>query len=702
VIKRDPLATTIKPSKPARQARNQGHRDPSHRSIGPSQPHEPARTGTWALSLAALGVVYGDIGTSPLYALQTLFSTRHHAVEPSIAHITGVISLVVWALVFVVTVKYVLIVLRADHQGEGGVLSLATLIHHALLRRRHAHSDVESADRTAHPRTATWALTAGIVGACFFFGDSVITPAISVLSAVEGATVAFPEHSHLVVPAALAILVVLFSVQRFGTAGVGGLFGPVMLVWFLTLAALGLPQVVARPEILVALSPVPGLVFLATEPLLGFVAMGAVVLAVTGAEALYADIGHFGRRPIARAWLWLVLPALLLNYLGQGALILRDPGAVANPFFRLAPDWAVLPLTGLAVVATVIAAQAVITGAYSVARQAMRLGRLPPLEIRRTSAQAPGQIYVPLVNWLLMGAVVVVVLLFGSSAALASAYGLAVTITLVITTVLLLAHTRLHWGWPPAATVALAVVVFTFELTFLTANLAKVHDGGWLPLLVGATLLAVMGAWNRGHRRALAVRRQREGSVGELLIELTEHPVPRVPGTAVFPHASAISAPLALRTNLELNGVLHENTVIVRVVTREVPHVPRIERLALDELVPPVPGVCHVTVHFGFFDLHDVPGALAAGPAGPAGTRRTAPTDPNDGAGAGIVDVPERAHYLLSHVVFSAPRATGLRSWIALWPTRLFVALTRAAASPSRHFHLPVERTSELGTELPL
>lgn len=649
------------------------HVDPTSNRVAPpaaggrAAAQKPRRAAL--LLLGALGVVFGDIGTSPLYAMQTLFSADHNAVLPTHDHVTGIISLVVWALVVVVTIKYVTFVLRADHNGEGGILSLAT-----LLSRTFTTSKL--------PRAAAAVTLAGIVGSCFFFGDSVITPAISVMSAVEGLRVAVPALPDLVVPVAIGIVVVLFTVQRFGTARVGRVFGPVMVLWFVVIAALGVPHIVARPEVLIALLPLPGVRFLAAEPLIALVAMGAVVLVVTGAEALYADIGHFGRRPIQRAWLFVVLPALLVNYLGQGALILTRPEAVANPFFLLAPDWAMLPVTLLSILATIIASQSVITGSFSVAKQAMRLGYLPPMTVRRTSSLTPGQIYMPAVNWVLFAAVITVILAFRSSTSLASAYGLAVTTTFVITTILFVVFARRVWGWPRWTLVVAVAVLSVFELTFLVANLAKILNGGWLPALIGVVLLTIMTTWRRGRAVVGVKRRDAEGTLDDLLGRLRDEPPPRAPGTVVFPHASTRTAPLALRLNLALNGVLHERTLIARVATVDVPHVAPDRRVRVEDLEPHVPGIERVTIRFGFMDTHDVPAALRDG-------------GPRLAVEAG--DLAD-ADYVLSRTRIVAPGGWSPRALRA----RLFVLLTRAATSPAQHYHLPLDRTVELRVRVTL
>ncbi|HEX3590157.1 MAG TPA: KUP/HAK/KT family potassium transporter, partial [Pseudonocardiaceae bacterium] len=462
-----------------------------------TRPHHHGGS-TLGLSLGALGVVFGDIGTSPLYALQTVFSLDHGAVRPVPADVYGVISLVFWTILLIVSVKYVLFVMRADNDGEGGIMALAALIRRLL------------AGRT---RLVATAVLLGVIGASLFFGDSVITPAISVLSAVEGLDVISPGVHDAILPVGAAILIVLFVVQRFGTHLVGRFFGPVMLLWFVVIAVLGIPSIVHDPGVLRSLSPTYAVAFVAGHPFRAFIAMGAVVLSITGAEALYADMGHFGRPPIRRAWFFLVFPALTLNYLGQGALILRQPDAVDNPFYRQVPGWGQIPMVVLATVATVIASQSVISGAFSVARQATRLGFLPHLTVKHTSQEEGGQIYVPAVNWLLMAGVLLLMFAFRSSAALATAYGLAVTGTFLLTTALFLVLAGGAWHWPVWRLVVIAVVIGGLELTFLGANLTKVVHGGWLPLLIALCVVVVMTTWQRGRR---IVTERRESLEGEL------------------------------------------------------------------------------------------------------------------------------------------------------------------------------------------
>jgi KUP system potassium uptake protein len=616
-----------------------------------------------ALSLGALGVVFGDIGTSPLYALQTVFSIDNGAVRPVPADVYGVLSLVFWSILLIVSVKYVVFVMRAGNDGEGGIMALA-----ALIRRR----------VTGRPRLVTVAVLLGVIGASLFFGDSVITPAISVLSAVEGIQIISPGVHGAVLPIGVAILIVLFLVQRFGTHRVGGLFGPVMLLWFLTLAVLGIPQIVTHPGVLRSLSPTYAFAFIVDRPFVAFIAMGAVVLAITGAEALYADMGHFGRPPISRAWFAVVFPALTLNYLGQGALILHQPTAVANPFFLLAPGWATTPLVVLATVATVIASQSVISGAFSMSRQAIQLGFLPQLTVRHTSAQESGQIYVPAINWLLLGGVLILTVTFGSSQSLATAYGLAVTGTFLLTTALFLVLAGSVWHWQRWQLVLVGIVFGGLELLFLAGNLTKVVRGGWLPLLLGALVVTVMLTWQRGRRVITTRRAAMEGTLTEFVEELHQRPLTRVRGTAVFPHPNKETVPLALRANAEFNGVVHEHVVIVSIVAENVPHVSRNERLSVDSLEHSDDGIVHLAVRFGFQDDQDIPAALRDA------FMLTSELDFD----------PDAAFYFMSRITIEPGPETGLPAW----QKRLFIGLAHNAASPAMYFKLPVNRTVVMGT----
>src|SRR4051812_24360707 len=628
-----------------------------------------ARSGQLALMLGALGVVYGDIGTSPLYALQTVFSIDHGAVRPTSGDVYGVISMVFWSVTLVVSVKYVVFILRADNEGEGGVMALAALVRRVL-------GDVRG--------RAVAVMALGVFGASLFYGDSVITPAISVLSAVEGLKVAAPSLSHVVVPVAATILALLFVAQRWGTHRVGSLFGPVMVLWFAVLAVAGLREVLLRPGILTGLSPTYAAAFVFDHPYIAFIAMGAVVLSITGAEALYADMGHFGRQPIRRAWFAMVFPALTLNYLGQGALILRDPASVRNPFSLLPPAWARLPMVVLATVATVIASQAVITGAFSVPRQAVRLGFLPYLRIRHTSPQEVGQVYVPAVNWILFVGVLALMLGFRSSERLATAYGVAVTATFIITTTLFLIVARAQWKWAAWKLVLVAVVIGGAEITYFAANLTKVAHGGWLPLLIAVSVFTTMNTWQRGREIITERRRKKEGPLPDFVTQLRGADVVRVPGTAVFPHPSKETTPLALRANVEHNHVVHEHVVIVSAIAQNVPHIPPDEQLTVDDLGYRDDGIIHLTLRYGFQDEQDVPAAL----------HRAA----TDGAHTGSeLDIdPETASYFLSRVSLRLTHAPGMR----MWRKRLFLAMAHNAASPAEYFSLPETRTVVMGSQV--
>jgi KUP system potassium uptake protein len=623
-------------------------------------------SGLAALAVGALGVVFGDIGTSPLYALQTVFSIDHGAITPTVEDVYSVVSAIFWSITLVVSVKYVIFILRADNDGEGGIMALA-----ALARGVAGTS----------ARRAAFALGLGVVGASLFYGDSLITPAISVLSAVEGLEVAQPDFADAVLPIGIAILAVLFVVQRFGTHRVGGLFGPVMIVWFAVLAVLGVPHIIARPGVLLGLSPTYAATFFVRHPLTAFIGMGAVVLVITGAEALYADMGHFGRRPIRLAWFAVAFPALIINYLGQAALVLGDPTAVANPFYLLAPSWAQLPLVVLATAATVIASQAVISGAFSMSRQAVRLGYLPQLTVRHTSDVEGGQIYVPGVNWLLFAGVLVLIVVFQSSSRLATAYGLAVTGTLFLTTTLFVMYAAVAWQWPRWKLVAVAVVFGGSELTYFGANLTKVAEGGWLPLLVAAIVITAMTTWQRGRRIVTARRIEVEGPLPEFLGTLATQEIPRVPGTAVFPHPTKETAPLALRANVAFNHVLHERVVIVSVRAANVPHVPLPERLTVEELGER-DGILHLSARFGFQDEQDLPQVL----------RQAC-------AGTELLGVdPDSALYFLSRMTIER----GTHSGMSTWRKRLFIGLSHNAASPAANFALPVERTVVMGSRVEL
>ena len=626
---------------------------------------EERPSGLAVLVLGAVGVAFGDIGTSPLYAMKTVFYINDGAIQPTPVDVYGIVSLVFWSLTLVVSVKYVTFILRADNDGEGGVLALAYLARQRLAsngRRRRA------------------ALVLGVLGASLFYGDSLITPAISVLSAVEGIEVSSPEIAHLVIPIGVAVLTALFLVQRFGTHAVGRAFGPVMVLWFLVLAALGIGQVVRDPAILKGLSPTYAFAFVAEHPGVAFLAMGAVVLVITGAEALYADMGHFGPSAIRVGWFALVFPALTLNYLGQAAAILENPKIAQDPFFLIAPDWSRVPLVVLATMATVIASQAVIAGAFSMTRQGIRLGLVPRMTILQTSRSEGGQVYLPAVNWAMYAGVLVLLITFRSSARLATAYGVAVTGMFLITTTLflLLAHTR--WQWSRTKLLAFAVPIYLLEVTYFTGNLAKIVTGGWLPLLVATVTCTLMLTWWRGRRLAFAARRQLEGNLLPFVDRLHEDDIVRVPGTAVFLHQEKATTPLALRQNAEVNHVVHEHVWIVATESAGVPFVPPEERVTIDRLGDEHDEITHLTLHFGFKDDGDVPAALRLANEQDLGIH---------------IDV-DNATYFVSRATLSTHDSPGIRRW----RTSLFLAMARGGASPAEYYHLPVGQVVVMGTRV--
>ena len=633
----------------------------------PTATERSSRTGVQAaLALGALGVVFGDIGTSPLYAVEAVFNPADpHPVAETRASIYGVVSLIFWSLTIVVTLKYVLLVMRADNQGEGGIMALITLIRQGNL--------------PGGRRTKVVLAALGIFGASLFFGDSMITPAISVLSAVEGLKVVEPSLAHLVVPITAAIVCVLFASQRYGTAAVGRLFGPVMVVWFLVIGACGISGIAVHPQVLEALSPSYALDFLFGHFGTAFFSLAAVVLAFTGAEALYADLGHFGRLPITAAWLGLVFPALILNYMGQGALLI-DHGDASGSFFLLVPEWGRVPMIFLATVATVIASQAVITGAYSVAHQAMQLGYLPRLRVVYTSAKTMGQIYVPWINWLLMAAVLALVLAFRTSASLAFAYGTAVTGTVAITTLLFFYVARRQWGKPLWLVLPGAIAFLAFDLLFFSANLTKLAHGAWFPLLVGLAVFTVLTTWQRG-RELVSERRQRqEGCLRTFVEELhrRQPPLPRSPGTAVFLNRSETTTPLAMRATVEHNQTLHEHALILSIETLPVPNVATAERFAVDDLGYSDDGISHLTARFGYMEQPDVPAALRCAAEGPLGFP---------------VDV-DGASYFLSTIELRPGDAPGMTRW----RKRLFLASSHVSADAADYFALPRERTVVMGS----
>jgi KUP system potassium uptake protein len=620
-----------------------------------SQPKPASRF--WALTLGSIGVVYGDIGTSPIYALrESLLAAAGPARAISEPVVLGILSLIIWALILVVTVKYVMILLRADNDGEGGTIALMALAQRVV-------------------RRASVIVLLGIVSGALFYGDAMITPALSVLSAVEGLKIATPAFDPYVVPLTVVILVILFAVQSHGTAKVAALFGPITLIWFIALAAAGLWHVLQNLDVLLAFNPAYGLRFLASHGTISLLTLGAVFLAVTGAEALYADLGHFGRGPIQTAWLAVVLPALLLNYLGQGALVLADPKTIENPFFLLYPGWALLPMVVLATAATVIASQAVITGAYSLTRQAIQLGLLPRFEIRHTSEEQYGQIYMPRVNALLLIGVLLLVALFRSSGALASAYGIAVTGTMVVTAMMAFVVIWKAWRWPWFAAAALIAPFLFIDLSFLAANLLKVVEGGWMPLAFGALVMTVMYTWRRGSRLLFEKTRRHETPLTALVEMLEKKPPLRVPGTAVFLTGDPQSAPTALLHSLKHYKVLHEHNVILTVELAPTPRIVAEDRVRIEPLSE---SFLRVKICYGFFELPNVPNALAV--ARKLGWQ---------------FDIMSTSFFLSRRSLRPAAQSAMPR-----WQDRLFIALARSASDATDFFQIPTGRVVEVGTQV--
>ncbi|WP_280831071.1 potassium transporter Kup [Mycolicibacterium frederiksbergense] len=637
---------------------------------GPAgRPPQHANALRLAIVVGALGVVFGDIGTSPIYTIQTVFNPADpHPVPLNEDNVYGVVSLVFWSVMLIVTLTYVTLVMRADNHGEGGIMALITLLRRGAATRGHRVAQILGA--------------LGLFGAALFFGDSMITPAISVLSAVEGLKTVDPGLRDWVLPITAVIIIVLFMGQRYGTTSVGRLFGPVMVGWFTAIGACGIGGILADPHILAAVSPTYAISFLINHFHIAFFALAAVVLAVTGAEALYADMGHFGRRAITVGWLGLVLPACALNYFGQGALILRDQAAYSAPFFLLIPDWARLPMVLLATAATVIASQAVITGAFSVVSQAVQLGYLPRLRITHTSASTMGQIYVPWINWLLMLAVLILVFAFGSSAALAYAFGMAVVGTITITTLLFLYYARQEWRWPLWALLIGGGGLLGVDLLFFAANLTKLVHGAWLPLVVAVVAYTVMTTWQRGRHLVTARRREIEGPLRQFIDGLAQHRpgLIRIPGTAVFLNRGDDTTPLAMRANVEHNRVLHQHVAIVVVETDPVPRVSNEHRVTIDNLGYLDDGIVNVTVHAGYMERPDVPAAL-----------RLVPTDLTEGG----LDL-DSASYFLSHVEL----IPGPERNMVPWRKRLFVATSLITADAAGYFNLPQDRTILIGSRL--
>jgi KUP system potassium uptake protein len=613
------------------------------------------------LVIGAIGVVYGDIGTSPLYTLRQCFGGEH-LVPLTPENVLGILSIVFWALLIIVTAKYVTLIMRADNRGEGGILALTALVSRGL---------------GDHGRRRWWLVGFGIFGAAMFYGDGMITPAISVLGAVEGLEIIAPELHRFIVPVTVAIVLALFAIQKRGTASVGLLFGPVMCTWFVVLAILGLLQVIEHPGVLGAINPGRALAFIAASPRLAFLALGAVVLAVTGTEALYADMGHFGAAPIRRAWVGFVMPALVLNYFGQGALLLADPGAIKNPFYLLAPQWALIPLVVLATCAAVIASQAVISGAFSLTRAAIQMGYCPRLKIQHTSDRQIGQIYVPFINWTLLIAVVLLVAGFRSSDNLGGAYGIAVTLAMLIDSVLIFVVMRRIWGWSRLVAFAIAVPLFLIDLLFLASNSLKVPAGGWFPLLIGGVVFTLLTTWKRG--RALLMERLAVDSMPlGLFIESIEiSPPPRVPGTAVFLTSAADRVPHALLHNLKHNKVLHDRVVFLTIHTQDFPRVAAAERVRIAELGC---AFLRMDAYYGFAEDPDVLELLES-----LG---------KDGLEFDMMDT----SFFVSRETLIPSVAPGM----ALWRERVFVSMSKMAVKATDFFHIPTNRVVELGTQVEL
>jgi len=619
------------------------------------------KASTAALSLAALGVVYGDIGTSPLYTMKEVFANAHHPVPVTPDNVLGILSLIFWSLILVVSIKYVAFVMRADNKGEGGIMALMALVMRGAEGKRYA----------------PWLMMMGLFGAALFYGDGVITPAISVLSAVEGLEIATPLLKPYVIPVTLLVLLGLFAWQYKGTAKVGALFGPVMLLWFSALGLLGIVNVAHNPQVLQALNPAYAVEFLNSKPMLGFLALGAVFLALTGAETLYADMGHFGRKPVQLAWFGLVLPGLTLNYFGQGALILQNAEAIRNPFYLMAPEWALYPMVALATCATVIASQAVISGVYSITQQAMQLGYSPRMELRHTSSTAQGQVYMPGVNWMLFLAVVGLVLGFGSSGSIAAAYGIAVSMTMVITTILAFIVVRHLWHWHWLPSVLVLGIFMTVDIAFFSANIVKIHDGGWFPLSFGFGLLLLMTTWKRG--RALLHARLVSDAMpmDDFVRNIAGADIKTVPGTAVFMTQNVDTVPHALMHSLKHYKVLHEKIVLVNVGAVDEPTVPDSERLQLEKIDE---RFYKLRVRYGFMDKPDLPQALA------------------------LCEEPELSFEAMETSYFLG-RETVIPQCgpdMASWRKKLFAAMFRNAGSAAAYFRLPPNRVVELGAQVVL
>ena len=623
--------------------------------------HDSARPALGALTLAALGVVFGDIGTSPLYALKECFNPESpHSVKPTPDHVLGVLSLIFWSLALIVSVKYLAFVMRASNKGEGGILALMALAF---------------PDRENPRRVRALLVGCGVFGAALLYGDGMITPAISVLSAIEGLEVATKAFNPYIVPLTVAVLVGLFSIQRFGTGRVGAVFGPVMIVWFLALTALGIKGILAKPEVIAAINPLHGLNFLLRAGYQGFVVIGSVFLVVTGGEALSADMGHFGIRPIRLAWFGLVLPALFINYLGQGALLLTNPAAAENPFYLLAPNWALYPLVALSTAATVIASQALISGAYSLTMHAIQLGYLPRMFIRHTSRDERGQIYMPHVNWALMLACIGLVLGFRTSTNLAAAYGIAVTLTMLVTTMLFYFAARRLWQWPRLKAAAVCCLFFAGELAFFGSNALKIAHGGWFPLVAGAGIFAIMATWKTGRR--LVWERIKDATLPRdlFIADIQANPPQRVPGTAIFMAGNPNGTPVALLHNLKHNKILHERNILLTVITTEEAHVPDAERVEVEQLPA---GFQRVVGRYGFMEEPNILELLADAPLT-----------------GGPVEITKTTFFLSRETILDTGKARMTR-----WRKWLFAVLARNASTATSYFGLPANRVVELGMQV--
>jgi len=619
-----------------------------------SRPFLPLLVGT-------IGVVYGDIGTSPLYTMRQVFSGAH-ALPLTSANVLGILSIVFWSLIVIVTLKYVMLMMSADNRGEGGILALTALVSRGL---------------EEHPDLRWWLVGFGIFGAAMFYGDSMITPAISVLGAVEGLEIIAPQLHPFVVPAAIIVLVALFAIQKRGTASVGAFFGPIMCVWFGALGVLGLVQIIQVPAVTAAINPWYAITFIAANPTAAFLSLGAVVLAVTGAEALYADMGHFGASPIRRAWIFFVFPALVLNYFGQGALLLTDPTAVKNPFYLLAPAWALIPLVILATCAAVLASQAVISGAFSLTRAAIQMGYCPRLTILHTSDRQIGQIYVPFINWMLLAGVVLLVVGFRNSDNLGGAYGIAVTLAMLIDSILIFVVMRRSWKWPVLAAALVSAPLMLIDVAFLSSNALKIPDGGWFPIAIGIAVFTLLTTWKRG-RALLMQRLADDGMPLDLFIQsIDASPPARVTGTAVFLSGTHNSVPHALLHNLKHNKVLHERVVFLTIVPRDIPYVPLPERFETMSLGC---NFFQIDAFYGFKEDPDVPALLE-------GTARK----------GFVFDMMQTSFFVSRETLIPT-----VKGGMALWREKLFVSMSKNATKASEFFQVPTNRVVELGTQVEL